>query len=169
LPWKLTNSHLRRALRVIVVPLLFVSLFHLPVTAQVTAAATHPPATAYQPISGNERIRWAVKATVGPQSLAAGVWSAGWGTAMNTPPEYGTHWGGFAKRYGMPLTGVSTGNAIEASLGMLWNEDPRYFQSPDRKFMGHNNYVESRKRKFRGECSDPNLCGFCRKVRLQPV
>lgn len=134
--WKLTNSHLRCALHVIALPLLFVFLFHLPATAQVTAAATHAPATAYQPISGNERVRWAVKATVGPQSLAAGVWSAGWGTAFNSPPEYGTHWGGFAKRYGMRLTGVSTGNAIEASVGMLWKEDPRYYQSPDREFMG---------------------------------
>jgi hypothetical protein len=34
----------------------------------------------------------------------------------------------------MRLTGVSTGNAIEASLGMAWGEDPRYFRVPEKKF-----------------------------------
>jgi hypothetical protein len=29
----------------------------------------------------------------------------------------------------MRLTGVSTGNAIEASLGAAWGEDPRYFHT----------------------------------------
>jgi len=42
--------------------------------------------------------------------------------------EYGPHWDGFGKRYGMRLTGVSTGNAMEASLGAIWGEDPRYFR-----------------------------------------
>ena len=34
----------------------------------------------------------------------------------------------------MRLSGVSTGNAIEASLGSLWGEDPRYFRSQDKRF-----------------------------------
>jgi hypothetical protein len=34
----------------------------------------------------------------------------------------------------MRLTGIVTGNAIEASLGMLLREDPRYFRVPDRPF-----------------------------------
>jgi len=29
----------------------------------------------------------------------------------------------------MRLTGVSTGKAIEAGLGSLWGEDPRYFRA----------------------------------------
>ena len=85
----------------------------------------------YQPITGPERINWFVNATVGPKSLAAGVASAGWGSALNNPEEYGPHWAGFAKRYGMRLTGVSTGNAIEAGLGRLWGEDPRYVPSAE--------------------------------------
>ena len=35
----------------------------------------------------------------------------------------------------MRLTGVSTGNTIEASLGKLWDEDPRYVPSQEKKFM----------------------------------
>jgi len=38
------------------------------------------------------------------------------------------------------MSGASTGNAIEASLGMAWGEDPRYFRVPEEKFwqrVGH--------------------------------
>jgi len=55
-------------------------------------------------------VAWFVDSTVGPKSLGAGVISAAWGTAFNNPEEYGPHWGGFAKRYGMRLTGISTSN-----------------------------------------------------------
>jgi len=100
-------------------------------------------------------MKWFVVSTIGPQSLAAGVLSAGWGTAFNSPEEYGTHWDGFAKRYGMRLTGVSTGNAIEASLGMAWGEDPRYFASPDRNFWARVSHAADLT--FRTRRSDGNL------------
>lgn len=78
------------------------------------------------PVFGRERVDWFLDSTVGARSLLAGVFSAGWSTALDEPPEYGPHWEGFAKRYGMRLTGVSVGNAIEAGLGAVWDEDPRY-------------------------------------------
>jgi len=55
-----------------------------------------------------------------------GLFSAGIGTGRDTAKEHGLHWGGFGDRYGMRLTGISTGNVIEAGLGALWEEDPRY-------------------------------------------
>jgi len=116
---------------------LFVALF-----CSVHSIAQVPPAApttnpTYTPITGKQRIDWAVKSTVGVKSLAvAGVISAGWGTIFNEPPEYGTQFDGFAKRYGMRLTGVATGNSMEASLGMVWGEDPRYFRAPEEKFWG---------------------------------
>jgi hypothetical protein len=85
-------------------------------------------------ISNGERLRWFVKSTIGPQGLAAGVLSAGLGTARNKPDEYGPHWEGFGKRYGMRLTGISTGKAMEAALGSLWKEDPRYFPATQKLF-----------------------------------
>jgi hypothetical protein len=39
--------------------------------------------------------------TAGPESLLGGAISAGWGTLFDKPSEYGTHWQGFGKRYGM--------------------------------------------------------------------
>jgi hypothetical protein len=73
-----------------------------------------------------ERLRWFTISTVSPASLIGGTISAGFGTWTNQPHEYGTHWDGFGKRYGMRLTGVSTSNAMEAGLGAIWGEDPRY-------------------------------------------
>ncbi len=88
----------------------------------------------YHPITADGRLGWFTRSTIGPRSLAAGLFSAGIGTATNSPHEYGTHWDGFAQRYGMRLTGVSTGNAIEASLGAVWGEDPRYFHTVNASF-----------------------------------
>jgi len=83
----------------------------------------------YHPITAEQRLGWFTRATTGPRSLFGGVLSSAFGTATNRPPEYGTDWEGFGQRYGMRLTGVSTGNAIEAVLGSAWGEDPRYFRT----------------------------------------
>jgi len=94
----------------------------------------------YEMMSGKERVRWVIRGTFGPKSLIAGVFSAGISTAGNTPKEYGPHWDGFAKRYGMRLTGVATSETMEAGLGAIWGEDPRYVRSADEAFkrrLGH--------------------------------
>jgi hypothetical protein len=88
----------------------------------------------YHGITADGRLRWFTRATIGPKSLAGGLFSAGIGTAGNWPHEYGTHWSGFGQRYGMRLTGISTGNAIEAGMGAIWGEDPRYFRTVDQPF-----------------------------------
>ncbi|WP_109488395.1 hypothetical protein [Occallatibacter savannae] len=81
----------------------------------------------YHPITSEERLEWFVRSTIGGTSLVGGIFSSALGTAVDTPSEYGPHWEGFGKRYGMRLTGISTGNAMEAALGAAWKEDPRYF------------------------------------------
>ena len=70
-----------------------------------------------------------------PANLAGGIFEAALGTAPNRPREYGPHWGGFARRYGIGMTRSATGNAIEAGAGLILREDPRYFRVPDRHFM----------------------------------
>ena len=94
----------------------------------------------YEPIGTAGRVQWFAMSTVGPQSLLGGTISAGWGTLYNSPREYGTHWTGFAERYGMRLTGISVSNAMEASLGAAWGEDPRYIRdagAPFKNRIGH--------------------------------
>jgi hypothetical protein len=88
----------------------------------------------YEPISGKQRVQWAALQTFGPESLLVGLWTAGLGTARNKPFEYGPHWDGFGKRYGMRFTGVAASNTIEAGLGALWGEDPRYVRNGNLPF-----------------------------------
>src|ERR1700730_14663680 len=97
-----------------------------------TSSAT--TSTSDQPITAKQRADWFALSTFGPEGLAGGVISAGWGTLFNKPREYGTHWEGFGQRYGMRLTGVSVSNAMEAGFGTLWGEDPRYLRVPGKPF-----------------------------------
>jgi hypothetical protein len=94
--------------------------------AQAQTPATQEPASPHRPIAGTGRLEWFALSSFGPTSLAGGVVSAAWGTMLDKPREYGPHWQGFGQRYGMRLTGVATGNAMEAGLGAIWGEDPRY-------------------------------------------
>jgi hypothetical protein len=98
------------------------------------AKAFGDTSTSYQPITRRQRLNWAVKSTIGSVCLAAGLFSAGFGTAINRPPEYGPHWEGLGQRYGMRFTGIATSNAMEASVGSLWEEDPRYFPTTGQSF-----------------------------------
>jgi len=91
-----------------------------------------PDSPSSSAITAEERVAWIVKGTLGPRSLATGIFTAGIQTAQNRPREYGPHWEGFGKRYGIRLTGVATERVMEASLGALWGEDPRYFPAEDR-------------------------------------
>lgn len=88
----------------------------------------------YHPITPRQRLRWFITNTIGPPHLAGGLFVSAFGTALDRPKEYGPHWGGFADRYGMRMTGIVTGNAIEASVGLMLREDPRYFRVQDRPF-----------------------------------
>lgn len=85
----------------------------------------------YEAITGRERLSWIAKNALWPQHLAGGVITSAVGTALNRPREDGPHWGGFGERFGVRLTGVATSNAMEAGVGALWGEDPRYFRAPE--------------------------------------
>lgn len=99
-----------------------------------STASTKTPYYPHYRLTNRQRWEWVVRSTLGPESLAAGLFTAGLGTAQGSPAEYGPHWDGFAKRYGMRLTGISTGKTIEAGIGSLWNEDPRYFRASGQPF-----------------------------------
>src|SRR5580704_2821638 len=108
----------------------------LPVAANASRAAQPDTGGSYSDnadyITGDQRALWVIQSTVGWQSLAYGVIPAGVGTALNHPREYGTHWEGFGDRYGMRLAGLATSNTMEASLGAIWHENPRYKPEPEK-------------------------------------
>ena len=98
-------------------------------TAQTPAAAPLT-ADAYVPITTAERIDWIVDGTIGRKSLfAVGPLATIWQTGFNTPEEWGRGASGIAKRYAQREADVALSNTIEAGLGAIWGEDPRYIPS----------------------------------------
>jgi hypothetical protein len=98
-----------------------------PLGLSAQSSPSAPDSPGYTAMSGKQRLEWFGRSVVGPQSLTAGLFTAALGTAANTPKEYGPHWEGFGKRYGIRLSGISTSNAMEAGLGAFWGEDPKYY------------------------------------------
>jgi hypothetical protein len=83
----------------------------------------------YQAITPSQRVVWAINGVAAPPNLGVGVLSAGWLTALNQPEEWQRSWSGFGKRYLEREADVGIANTIEAGLGSLWGEDPRYRRS----------------------------------------
>lgn len=110
-------------------------------TQTATPDPSQPTTNPDEPITMHERFTWFVESTVGPSSLAGGTISAGFGTWLDRPKEYGTHWEGFGQRYGIRMSGIATSNAIEGGLGAIWGEDPRYYRDgadkPFSRRVGH--------------------------------
>ena len=100
--------------------------------AVVSGQAADPPVTAesYRPITGMQRIDWAMDGTIGKRSLTVvGPLATMWQTGFNTPEEWGRGASGIAKRYAQREADVALSNTIEAGLGAVWGEDPRYIPS----------------------------------------
>ena len=51
----------------------------------------------YDSITSRQRVRWILTNSVGPAHLAGGIFSAGFGTALDRPKEDGPHWAGFGE------------------------------------------------------------------------
>jgi hypothetical protein len=82
------------------------------------------------PINGIERINWIVEGMLGPRSLAVGVITSTWQTSGRIPDEWSRSAYGFRERYLEREADVALSNTIEAGLGALWGEDPRYIRAP---------------------------------------
>jgi hypothetical protein len=82
------------------------------------------------PITGVERINWIVEGMLGPRSLTVGVIASTWQTSWRIPDEWSRSAFGFRERYLEREADVAISNSIEAGLGALWGEDPRYIRAP---------------------------------------
>jgi len=107
---------------------------HISSPSSFTHLKPHTLDEPYKPFSPGENLRWYTANTIDPANLAGGIFEAALGTAPNRPKEYGPHWGGFARRFGIGMAQSVTGNAIEASGCLVLREDPRYFRAPGRSF-----------------------------------
>jgi hypothetical protein len=94
------------------------------------ATPTAVTADAYVPITTAQRVDWIVDGTIGRRSLTIiGPLATVWQTGFNTPEEWGRGASGIAKRYAEREADVAISNTIEAGLGALWGEEPRYIAS----------------------------------------
>lgn len=100
------------------------------VTISTVSAQNVTPVVAgqYRQFTAEERWGWFIHSAAGPVSLAVGLVSAGLDTARNSPHEYGPHWEGFGRRYGSRIADRVIVSGIEAGVGSLWGEDPRYYR-----------------------------------------
>jgi hypothetical protein len=73
-----------------------------------------------------ERLGWFDQKTFGISNLGGSLPGAAWMTFLDRPHEAGPHWQGFAERYGVSVSTNAVSNAMEAGLGAIWGEDPRY-------------------------------------------
>jgi hypothetical protein len=75
-----------------------------------------------------QRLAWFDEKTFGVLNVGGSVPVAAWLTFLDKPREAGTHWEGFAERYGVSVSTNAVSNAMEAGLGTIWGEDPRYWR-----------------------------------------
>ena len=73
-----------------------------------------------------QRLHWFDTKTFGISNLGGSIPGAALLTLMDRPREAGPHWEGFAERYGVSLSTNAVSNGMEAGLGAIWGEDPRY-------------------------------------------
>ena len=135
--------------------LAIVVLLAIPSTALAQKLPPGTSATNYTPATASDRVSYIVLGTVGPQSLGVGVLAASWNTAFNTPEEWGQSWEGWGKRYLQREADVTISNSIEAGLGAIWGEDPRYIPSGRKGIWPRARY--SMKTVFLGQYRDGHL------------
>jgi hypothetical protein len=87
-------------------------------------------ADAYVPITASQRVEWITDGTIGLRSvLIVGVMSASFQTGVNTPSEWERSWSGFGERFLQREADVALSNSLEAGVGALWGEEPRYIRA----------------------------------------
>jgi hypothetical protein len=91
--------------------------------AAVDVVVEPGPSRAITPL---QRLDWFGVRTFGLLNLGGSLPGAAWQTYMDRPRAAGPHWEGFAERYGVEVSTNAVSNAMEAGIGAIWGEDPRY-------------------------------------------
>jgi hypothetical protein len=93
------------------------------VSAPVDVIAEVAP---YAAVTAWQRLGWFDQKTFGVPNLGGSLPGAALQTLLDRPREAGPHFEGFAERYGVAVSTNAVSNAMEAGLGAVWGEDPRY-------------------------------------------
>ncbi len=99
----------------------------LAVASAVCAQTSLPPAV--PALNGGVRAHWLLVENLDGGSVADDIVVGAADTFLKTPKEYGTHWSGFGKRTGLIAANYGVRSTMEAGLGAIWGEDPRYFRT----------------------------------------
>jgi hypothetical protein len=116
-----------------------------PVVATANAVPAPPDVVVetspYAAITAWQRLGWFDQKTFGISNFAGSVPGAAFMTLLDHPREAGPHWEGFAERYGVAISTNFVNNAMEAGVGAIWGEDPRYVRAgagvPFKSRLGH--------------------------------
>jgi len=98
------------------------------VSAPVDVVVEVPP---YAAVTPWQRLGWFDGKTFGVRNFDGTIPGAAWQTFFDRPRAAGPHWEGFAERYGVSVATNAVSNAMEAGLGAVWREDPRYRRDGD--------------------------------------
>jgi hypothetical protein len=80
----------------------------------------------YAAVTPWQRLQWFGVKTFGVSNLGGSLPVAAWMTFLDRPHDSGPHWEGFGERYGVSVSTTALSNTMEAGLGAIWGEDPRY-------------------------------------------
>ena len=83
----------------------------------------------YSPITSSERAAWVAGEIGSPGALSRAAFASAWMTRENWPKEWPRSARGYGRRFGDAQAATAISSSIEAGLGSLWGEDPRYFRS----------------------------------------
>jgi hypothetical protein len=83
----------------------------------------------YSPLTSSERAAWVAGEIASPGALSRAAFISAWMTSGNSPKEWPRSARGYGRRFGDVQATTAISSSIEAGLGSLWSEDPRYFRS----------------------------------------
>ena len=113
-----------------------------PATPFVASTAPVSQLPAISPaINGHKRLQWLLVENLGIGSLLDNVAVGALDTLVDSPEEYNQHWSGFGTRIGMVTLNYAVKSTMEAALGSLWGEDPRYLRAAGTSTKGRVSYV----------------------------
>jgi hypothetical protein len=106
------------------------SLLAVPAGAQETLVPPIAAAPLYVPPTPADRLNWVIDGTASIPAIGVTAIDSAWSTRWNWPEEWGRGVKGFGRRFADETASGAISDAIEAGVGTLWGEDPRYQRAP---------------------------------------